>query len=288
MHEQSARAPALAIVALASMAACDPGVRSTALVEPATGRRYTLLARADAAARAPSPALFVLHPYATDPAVLVQNYRLDRAAAKRGWIVVVPEGTPDAGGRLAWNASAACCGTGAARPDDLGYLGLVLADVRRRAAIDKGRIYAFGESNGGFMAHRWACDASSEVRAIVSIAGAAPGADDPACAPPAPVSVLQVHGDQDAMVRYEGGTTARGRYPSVRQTVGLWRRLDACAAAPQTSLETRLLFLSPLRVESFSCPRARVALWTAAGGGHQLPSLRFWAEEMLDFLASSG
>ena len=281
-------ASALAAVALALLGACDPGVRSTTLVEPVTGRRYALVVRADRDPGVPAPALFVLHPYATEPAVLPDNYALERrAVAKRGWILVVPEGTRDAGGRLSWNASAACCGTGEMRPDDLDYLRLVLADVRRRGAIDEARVYAFGESNGGFMAHRWACDPQGGIRALVSIAGAAPGPDDPPCGARAPVSVLQVHGDRDAMVRYEGGRTERGRYPSARESVALWRRLDACEPVPRTSVETRLFFLSPLRVEAWSCPHARVALWTAAGGGHQLPAIRRWTEEMLDFLARS-
>ena len=48
-----------------------------------------------------------------------------------------------------------------------------------------------------------------------------------------------------------------------------------------------LLLFAPLRVDSFSCPSARVAIWTVEGGGHQLRSVRLWAEAMLDFLAGS-
>ncbi len=276
------------IASLALLPACESAVRSSAFVEPATARRYTVIAREGHDFRLPSAALFVLHPYATDSSVLVRNYGLEgRAAARRDWLVVVPEGTADAGGQVAWNASAACCGQGAARPDDVGYLRLVLEDVRRHASIDPGRVYAMGESNGGFLAHRWACAADGELRAIVSIAGAAPGPDDPPCAPARPVTVLQVHGDQDEMVLYQGGRTARGRYPGARESIELWRALDACAAVPRTSRETRLLFFAPLRVDSFSCPSARVALWTVEGGGHQLRSVRLRAEAMLDFLAGS-
>lgn len=89
------------------------------------------------------------------------------------------------------------------------------------------------------------------------------------------------------MVLYQGGRTARARYPGARVSIELWRALDACAAVRHTSRETRLRLFAPLRVDSFSCPSARVALWTVEGGGHQLRSVRLWAEAMLDFLAGS-
>ena len=265
------------------LVACEPAVRTSAFVEPATSRPYAVHTREGHDFRRPSPVLFVLHPYATAPGVLVDKYGLDRrAAARRDFIVVVPQGTRDADGHLSWNASAACCGAGPSRPDDLGYLRGVLEDLRRHAAIDRGRIYAFGESNGGFLAQRWAC--AGDLRAIVSIAGAAPGPDDPPCAPGRPVSVLEVHGDRDEMVRYEGGRTGRGRYPSAAGTIALWRRLDACDPAPRESRRSRLLFFAPLRVEAFTCPQARVVLWTREGGGHQTRMLRLWSGELVDFL----
>ncbi|HZR11138.1 MAG TPA: hypothetical protein VFA79_21290 [Myxococcales bacterium] len=274
----------LFVIGLLLSPACGPPVQTRVFVEPATARRYTVLAREGHDPRAPSAVLFVLHPYATDPSVLLHNYGLGRrVAGTRDWLVVVPEGTPDSTGRLSWNASAACCGAGPARPDDVRYLRLVLEDVRRRAAIDPARVHAFGESNGGFMAHRWACAGGGELRGIVSIAGAAPGPDDPPCTPAGPVSVLEVHGDRDEMVRYQGGRSARGRYPAARESVEMWRALDRCDPLPRTSRERRLLLFEPLQVESWSCPSARVALWTVAGGGHQL-RLRLWTDAMIDFL----
>ena len=216
--------------------------------------------------------------------VLLRNYDLvRRAAGERGWLLVVPQGVADGEGRLSWNASAACCAAGAAGPDDVGYLRSVLADVRRHAAVDPLRVYAFGESNGGFMAHRWACEPGGELRAIASIAGAAPGPGIPPCAPAAPVSVLEVHGDRDERVRYEGGWSLRGRYPGARETIERWRALDGCAPIGRSARDTRLLFFAPLRVDSFACPSAAVELWTVEGGGHQLRGLRLWSRAVIHF-----
>ncbi len=271
---------------LAALAACESGVRGAVFIEPASGRRYTVFTPRRAPGRA-SPVLFALHAHATDPEVLVGAFALERrAVARRGWILVVPQGTGDADGHLSWNASAACCGTGPDGPDDVGYLHRVLEDLRRHAAVDPGRVYAIGESNGAFMAHRWACAGAKDLRAIVSISGAAPGPDDSPCAPAAPVSVLQIHGDQDRIIRFEGGRLGRGRYPSVRESVETWRRLDLCEPTPRTVRRWRL-FLGASRMESWSCPRAQVALWTVEGGAHHIRSLRFSADEILDFLTAA-
>jgi polyhydroxybutyrate depolymerase len=288
--EKSATAPgvAAAIAAVLLLSACESPAQRAVFVEPATSRIYQVLSRKGHDFHRPSPALFVLHPYATDPSVLLRNYDLvRRAALERGWLLLVPQGVADKEGRLSWNASAACCGAGAAGPDDVGYLRSVLADVRRHAAVDPLRVYAFGESNGGFMAHRWACEPGGELRAIASIAGAAPGPEDPPCAPAGPVSVLEVHGDRDERVRYEGGRSLRGRYPGARETIERWRALDGCAPVARSARETRLLFFAPLRVDAFACPSAAVELWTVEGGGHQLRSLRLWSERMIDFLAAT-
>jgi polyhydroxybutyrate depolymerase len=272
---------------VAALAACESSVRKAAFIEPASGRRYSVFTRHRGDPGPPSPVLFAFHAYATDPEVLVRAYALERrAVARRGWILVVPEGTRDADGQLSWNASAACCGTGLDRPDDVGFLHRVLEELRRHSAVDPGRVYAIGESNGAFMAHRWACAAAGDLRAIVSISGAAPGPDDSPCAPTMPVSVLQIHGDQDQLIRFEGGRFGRGRYPSARESVETWRRLDLCEPTPRTARRWRLL-LGASRVESWSCPRALVALWTVEGGAHYIPRLRFSAEEMLDFLTAA-
>jgi polyhydroxybutyrate depolymerase len=277
--------PAISLAAI--LAACAPRVDRATFIDPASGRPYTVFSPRGHEAGGPSPALFVLHAYATDPEVLVRAYALERrAVADRGWTLVVPEGVRDAEGKRAWNASAACCGTGPDRPDDVGYLRRVLAQVRGRVAVDAARVFAIGESNGAFMAHRWACAGGGDLRAIAGIAGAAPGPDDPRCAPAVPVSVLLIHGDSDPLIRFEGGRSGGGRYPAARDSAQTWRRLDSCDPAPRTTVEWRL-FLGRSRVESWSCPGASVALWTVEGGAHHMRGLRFAAEAILDFLAAS-
>ena len=282
---------------LCSVLGCGVATRRQTFVEPGSAREYTVVSRADHDPKRPARVLFSLHPYGNEPELLVESYRLVHHAVKeRGWILVVPRGERDEMGLRYWNASAACCGFGA-RKDDRAYLRGVLADVRKRFAIDAASVSAIGVSNGSFMAQRWACDPVGELRVIVSIAGAGPGAEDPPCTPSVPVSVLHIHGDADDSVLYRGGTGdpqrlgQSGPYPSAPETVRAWLHVGSGAAAsasarPQVT-RTRTWSLSVVRREEHSLPGRSVRLWTVEGGDHGLPVLRRMVGEIFAFMDSA-
>ncbi len=269
---------------------CERGseVAERTLVEPHTGRPYRIFERSThRGAPGDRPVLVVLHPFMVPPDTLLEAYRLrERAAADRDWVVVVPEGTRDAENNPRWNATKACCASEPNGPDDVGYLRSVLADLPRHTAFDETRIFLLGTSNGGFMAHRFACEASDQVRAIVSVSGAGPGPADPPCRPTHPVSVLQVHGVQDETILYQGGVRRGAPYPSARDSLGPWKKdSEDC----QTSRTTRAvhLFGPRVEVETHVCPGRRVELWSIPRGDHNLSPIRHAVPDLLDFLESS-
>ena len=232
----------------------------------------------------PKAVLFVLHAYATDPEHLVDIFSLKKkAVADRGWLLVVPHGKSDDDGNPYWNASRACCGTSSSKPDDLAYLEGVAADVRQRYQVDTKKEFAIGVSNGGFMAHRWACAESGRLRAIVAISGVGPGPADPPCAPSHPVRVLQVHGDVDKTILYHGKRAGDETYPSARETALEWARLNRLPDTP-TVVKSSSFLLGDTRLETWHRGADRVGLWTHIGGGHNLRWLRFEVSEILDFL----
>jgi polyhydroxybutyrate depolymerase len=273
------------------------------------GRPYRLELPTDLDAHAPSPVLVALHGFGGNGAGMVEYFGLKPAVARHRTILVVVDGTRNPDGASFWNAGGACCNLYDQAVDDVAYLDAVLDDVGSRYAVDPRRLYVVGHSNGGFMAYRYACERSERVAGIVSLAGAGL-ADEAQCHPKAPVAVLQVHGDQDELVPYAGGsfsspelvaTLRRNRFPlppggphtsafaGAHATVQAWAMRDGCAAAEETSptpldVDARILGPETVATRHPGCRGGAAELWTIKGGGH-VPSLGpSWAEQILAFL----
>lgn len=218
--------------------------------------------------------VLVLHAYDTSPVVQESFFRLVDPARARGWLLVLPEGRRDSRGKRFWNAGPACCAFDAPPPDDIGHLRAVITEVRRLPGAARLPVVAVGVSNGAFMAHRLACEPSLGVRAVVSVAGTAPVEASP-CAGDEAVRVLHVHGTEDDVVRYGGGTfPPLAPYLSAEALVGRWATRNGCEGpltvqerlnADRRTWGDETEVLRPAR-----CPRAPVELWRVRGGGHQL------------------
>ncbi len=210
----------------------------------------------------PAPLLLLLHPfYPGDGERAVQMYDLAPLADARGLIVAAPTGTMGSRGMRFWNASDACCAGDDPAPDDVAYLTAVVKRVRELHRVDEKRVFVLGYSNGGFMAHRLACDAADTFAGAVSLAGAA--AQRPGCAPARPLALLEIHGDADDIVPYAGGRLPMGTHdvPSAREGVARFAAALHCGA-PAAREGTPA-------VEEWACPAGAAALWTVRGGRHR-------------------
>jgi polyhydroxybutyrate depolymerase len=171
----------------------------------------------------------------------------------------------------------------------------VIEHALKTNLVDPRRVFVVGYSNGGFMAHRLACDLSGRIAAVVSIAGAGPRPEE-GCEPKVPVRVLQIHGDADDIVSYTGGRLfGKAEFPlhvSAPDTLSSWARRLGCAGAPSDGgrldlsdkkwgAETRVL-------RHTECRSGAVELWTVAGGDHYV-AMRAPAQELIwKFLMESG
>lgn len=252
--------------------------------EPGTGRDYSVITRAYHARQRPAPVLFVLHAYASAPELAVRGHYLQTLAVlQRGFVMVIPEGRKNAKGHFFWNATRACCADDPGQPNDVQYLHGVLQDVKRRVAIDPARVWALGVSNGGFMAYRWACSGLSDLTGLVSVSGAGLSAEDPPCTPTNVKRVLQVHGDADALVRYQGGQMRGHTHPSALASLRPFLTRAGITTPPHFSRE-RSPSLEAIHKREWSKGDTRVALWTIQGGGHQLRGAQLATPWILAFL----
>lgn len=239
-----------------------------------------------------APLLIMLHGFGGSPDQDEGYLSLGPVAEADGMLYARPEGRTDSRGRRFWNAGPACCDRDGVGGDDSGYLRGVIEEITQHYTVDPNQIFVVGFSNGGFMAHRIACDHADLVTAVVSVAGA--GASVAAdCRPSRPVAVLQIHGDADTSVRYEGGDMGGG-YPGAVRTVEDWARRNGCDVSGRAGPPRDLVVATgstPDAAESRTVayaegcrPGGHAELWTVVGGEH-LPTLSAgFARQVVDFL----
>jgi polyhydroxybutyrate depolymerase len=244
----------------------------------------------------PLPLVILLHGYGATAEIQLAYFGLEPLARERGFLLAVPDGATNAVDRQYWNATDACCGgtNGQGEPDHVALLELLIDDVASRHPVDPDRVYMIGHSNGGFMSYRMACDASDRIAAIVSLAGST-WADQDRCSPQSPVSVLQIHGDADDVIRYEGGDILGAPYPSAAETTRQWARLNQCSEPPSSIIAEDPTVDLEATIESAEtsifavsdCPAGvDVELWTINGGSHIPGFTPEFASATISFLLS--
>ena len=215
----------------------------------------------------PTALVILLHGYGGTGAAYDAYFGLRALSDQKTFFYAAPNGTLDSSGKRFWNATNYCCAFGA-DVDDVAYVNAIIDDVGARYALDRKRVFLVGHSNGGFMAHRFACDMAGRVAAIASLAGAQ-WSDQSKCSPSEKVSVVQIHGEADGTIKYAGDT----RYPSAHETVADWAVKNGCTGALSTTGATLDLDTgvagAETSVERYSgCTGSAVELWTIRAGAH--------------------
>ena len=258
---------------VSSDAGADAG-DDTGAVQLLATRPYDVYAPSGYDPRVPTPLLVMLHGYSgSGPSQESYYFDLIPLSESNGFLYAFPNGTIDAIGNRFWNATDACCDFYHTGVDDVAYLAALLDDMSAAYNVDPKRVFAIGASNGGYMVHRLGCDLAARFAAIVSVSGAQ--WNDPTRCPAADrVSVVEIHGDQDPTVAYDGGTSYGVAYPGAATTVATWAAKDGCTGA-LTDTGATLDLASEIagaetQVAAYGgCPPGiDVQLWTIRGGGH--------------------
>lgn len=176
----------------------------------------------------PRDLVVMLHGAGQNGKQATESTHLMRQADRHGFVAVFPNGL----GWPArfWNAGDCCGSAREARKDraDVEFLEDLVDQLSPRVCGD--RVLATGFSNGGMMAHRWACE-GERVDALVPVAGPLMTQE---CAGE-PVPILHVHGTADTVVPARGGrprSSVDASYPSVEASMRVWRERNQCTDAP--------------------------------------------------------
>lgn len=161
------------------------------------------------------PLVLCFHGYGSN-AVTIRNYsNLDAVADTANFMVVYPQGTVY-GGSTHWNVGGWIIGSSI---DDVDFTDALLDTISDSYTVDTNRIYSMGMSNGGFMSFLLACQMSDRIAAIASITGAMTPETYNGCDPQRPVPVLQMHGDDDSVVPYDGAIWTK----SIEDVIQYWK-----------------------------------------------------------------
>ncbi len=104
----------------------------------------------------PTPLLILLHGYSASGDVQAAYLQYDKLVNEANMLLAAPNGTPDSGGKLFWNATDACCNFDHADVDDVAYIAKLITDISAQYNVDAKRVYLSGHSNGGVLLCRLA------------------------------------------------------------------------------------------------------------------------------------
>jgi len=226
------------------------------------------------------PLMIVLHGGFSTGSDMERESGFSEMADREKFFVAYPNGFGLLGRLQHWNAGH-CCGFAMKYGiDDVGFVSMVIDQIRQQVRIDSSRIYIVGYSNGGMLAYLFAAKNPRIVAAVAGIAatiGSRNSPDEPELRidkPLGPVPVIAIHGLMDQIVPYGGGKL-KGPYSyvSVRESLLLWVKANRCAGEPvrEEMMERRILKYT----WRGSQEESEVVLYTLKGWDHLLPASHF-------------
>jgi polyhydroxybutyrate depolymerase len=192
------------------------GVSSQQLTSGQRQRVYRLFVPAAYDGHQRLPLVLDLHGSGGNAAGEARNSGLETLSAREGFLVATLEAE---GGR--WNVPIQ-----QGRPDDVAYVGDVIAHVATQVCTDDTRVYATGFSGGARMSSLLACNLGSRIAAIAPVSGLRfPGPCTGRSIP-----VLTFHGLADPQNPYDGHAAGRGPEweESVPDALASWARHNSC------------------------------------------------------------
>lgn len=227
------------------------------------------------------PLLLELHGRGIDATRFDQLTGFGALADEAGFVLALPSALSEM-----WNDGRSHSPKWSREPDDVGYLNAVIDDACARRAIDLGRIYVVGMSNGSVMAGRLACASAERIAAVAQVAGTAGVGIAAGFRPSRPLPILNIHGTADRMAPYEGGIRhglgarivhrhAAGPMVGVDDWARFW--VSANGAYDGASDSPQVGALPPdTTVRTWRGPSrdADIVFYKVEGGGHTWPGSR--------------
>ncbi len=164
--------------------------------------------------------------------------------------------------------------------DDVKFISKLIDYFVSNFSADGQKVLVTGMSNGGLMAFRLACQLSEKIKAIAPVAASMSVNIHSLCSPQNQISVLIIHGTEDPLIPFEGGTITfngenLGEVIGAENTATYFSNLNFCnTVSEKTYLEDK----DPQdgtrawKTEYTNCANGtKIALIGIDGGGHTWP-----------------
>ena len=179
--------------------------------------------------------VLALHGGGSNARQMERYTRFNPLAAKEGFLVVYPEAVEGN-----WNDGRAIPGVRAQQEnlDDVKFVRTIVDSLSREHKIDRSRVFCTGISNGAFMSHRLATEASDLIAAIAPVVGGMAPTMAKKFHPAYSVSILIIQGDADPLVPIRGGMVGlprgrkRGLVVPTEETISLYVKRNGNQGEP--------------------------------------------------------
>jgi polyhydroxybutyrate depolymerase len=172
--------------------------------------------------------VFALHGYGETADGFEKEIGFNQIADREGFIVVYPNAVPfGPKHKQMWNSGGIYSVWWAGRVDDVSFFEKLIDTISAQYTVDPNRIFVFGTSSGGFMAHHLGARLPGRFAAIAPWAGLL-AYNDFVAGPP--VSVIHFHGAKDTKVKYKG--LPNWGFYGVERGIRLWARRNRCKSLP--------------------------------------------------------
>ena len=219
------------------------------------------------------PLLFNLHGLGSNNLQQASYAYFNDIADTANFIICLPNGSYVDSVMRFWNA-----GFSSYEVDDVGFLMALVDTLYKQYNIDPTRVYFTGMSNGGFMSHTMACRCADKIAAIASVAGGMAISQYNTCSPSRPIPVMEIHGDADNIVAYDGHVVSYHGFtidivPADTLIKG-WKMRNSCSGTPVVNALPDINSSDGSTATSYdySCQSgSSLILYKITGGGHTWP-----------------
>ena len=221
----------------------------------------------------PLPLVIGLHGYESHAWEFETYTQLTKRVAEDRIALLLPQGSEEPDGDKFWNATEWCCDLENTGVDDVAYFHELIEETAQFVPV--GGVYVYGQSNGGFMSYRLACESLPNLVAVANLSGSS-YEDQAECEQAVPVSILHIHGTNDDVVLYDGraGNPNDPGHAAARDVVREWAQRANChgepdSSAPPIDLDQTIDGAETTITKYVECDGNRsIELWTVDGAGH--------------------